>query len=130
MILDNFKREALMPLPVTLISTKSADGIGNIAPYGNVMPILRPSDLICFASAKFRDTYRNIKETEEFVINLIGADMVDKVMPTSSHVPPEVDEFELANLEEKPSELIGVSGIKGSYAWMECKLEHIHEFNY
>lgn len=94
------------------------------------MPILRPFDLICVASAKMRDTYVNIMETEEFVINLPGADMVEKVIPTASHVPPEIDEFELAGLEEKPSAKVTVPGIRGCYAWMECKLHRIYEDTY
>ena len=56
MILENFKRESLIPLPVAFISTTSEDGIRNIAPYSCVMPILRPFDLVCVASAKMRDT--------------------------------------------------------------------------
>ncbi|WP_245942871.1 hypothetical protein [Methanothermobacter defluvii] len=56
MILENFKRESLIPLPVAFISTTSKDGIRNIAPYSCVMPVLRPFDLICVASAKMRDT--------------------------------------------------------------------------
>ncbi|ADL59296.1 MULTISPECIES: flavin reductase family protein [Methanothermobacter] len=115
---------------MAFISTVSGEGIRNIAPYSCLMPILRPFDLICVASAKMRDTYVNIMETEEFVINLPGADMVEKVIPTASHVPPEIDEFELAGLEEKPSAKVTVPGIRGCYAWMECELHRIYEDTY
>ncbi|MCO5382839.1 MAG: flavin reductase family protein [Methanosarcina barkeri] len=127
MILENFKRESLIPLPVAFISTASEEGIRNIAPYSCIMPILRPLDLICVASAKMRDTFANIKNTKEFVINMPGADMVDKVMPTASHVPFNIDEFELAGLKERPSKKVKAPGIEGCYAWMECKLHNIHE---
>ncbi len=127
MILDNFKRESLMPLPVTFISTVSETGIRNIAPYSCVMPVLRPLDLICVASAKMRDTFANIKSTEEFVINMPGADMVNKVIPTALHVPFDINEFELAGLKERPSKKVKAPGIEGCYAWMECKLHSIHE---
>jgi len=70
------------------------------------MPILRPFDLVCVASAKMRDTYVNIENTEEFVINMPGIDMVNKVIPTASHVPFDVNEFELAELKEKPSKKV------------------------
>jgi flavin reductase (DIM6/NTAB) family NADH-FMN oxidoreductase RutF len=127
MILDNFKRESLIPLPVTFISTVSENGIRNIAPYSCVMPVLRPLDLICVTSAKMRDTFANIKSTEEFVINMPGADMVNKVIPTALHVPFDINEFELAGLKEKPSKKVKAPGIEGCYAWMECKLHSIHE---
>jgi len=130
MILKNFKRESLIPMPVALISTVSEDGIRNIAPYSCVMPVLRPLDLVCVASVKMRDTFANIKNTEEFVLNMPGIDMVDKVIPTASHVPSNVNEFELADLKEKPSKKVKAPGIEGCYAWMECKLHSIYEDEY
>lgn len=130
MILENFKRESLIPLPVAFISTTSKDGIRNIAPYSCVMPVLRPFDLICVASAKMRDTVVNIKDTGEFVINMPGVEMVDKVIPTASHVPFDVNEFELADLKERPSKKVKAPGIEGCYAWMECKLHNIYEDEY
>ncbi len=127
MILKPFKREGLMPLPVTFISTRSADGVRNIAPWSCVMPVLRPLDLIALASAKKRDTLKNIRDTNEFVVNLAGAELADKVMPTARFSRPEEDEFVLAGLEEKPSREIKAPGIAGCYAWMECRLHKAYE---
>jgi len=122
MILNPFKRESFMVLPVAFISTISPEGIRNIAPYSCVMPVLRPLDLVCLASALKRDTLNNIRATGEFVINLAGVDLAEKVIPTARFSPPEADEFLLAGLEEKPSVQIKAPGIKGCYAWMECRL--------
>jgi flavin reductase (DIM6/NTAB) family NADH-FMN oxidoreductase RutF len=122
MIVKPFKREAYIPLPVAFISTLSVDGVRNIAPYSCIMPVLRPLDLICLASALKRDTLNNIRATGEFVINLPGADLADRVIPTARFSPPEADEFVLAGLEEKTSTTIKAPGIKGCYAWMECRL--------
>jgi flavin reductase (DIM6/NTAB) family NADH-FMN oxidoreductase RutF len=127
MELKPFKRESVMPLPVAFISTVSKEGVRNIAPYGCVMPVLRPLDLICIATAKRRDTLDNIRETGEFVVNLAGADFADKVIPTAKAIPADQDEFEFAGLEEKPSKKISAPGIKGSYAWMECELFKLYE---
>jgi flavin reductase (DIM6/NTAB) family NADH-FMN oxidoreductase RutF len=126
LLLKPFMREGMMPLPVTFISTISRDGIRNIAPWSCVMPILRPLDLICAASAKKRDTLKNIRETGQFVLNLAGAAMQEKVIPTAKFSPPDVDEFEEAGLEEKPSQVVKPPGIEGCYAWMEC--ERVKEF--
>ena len=127
MILKPFKRESVMPLPVTFISTISSEGIRNIAPYSCVMPVLRPLDLVCVATAKRRDTLDNIRQTGEFVINLAGTGFTGKVIPTARYSPPEADEFQLAGLEEKPSAVVRPPGIKGCYAWMECRLEKLFE---
>ena len=38
-----------------------------------------------------------------------------------------MDEFELAGLEEKPSETIKAPGVAGCYGWMECVLSKEYE---
>ena len=116
-----------MPLPVTFISTKSVDGVRNIAPWSCVMPVLRPLDLIALASAQRRDTLKNIRETEEFVVNLAGVELADKVIPTARYSKPDEDEFVLAGLEEKPSVEIQAPGVAGCYAWMECRLHKLYD---
>jgi len=123
MILDPNKREQVIPMPVVLISTVSKEGIRNIAPYANVMPILRPWDLIAIASWIKRDTLDNIRETKEFVINVPSADLVEEVMICSRNYPREVDEFKEAKLKEKASQKIKAPSIDGCIAWMECILD-------
>ena len=127
MIFKPFMREGFIPLPVAFISTISQTGVRNIAPYSCVMPVLRPLDLICVASAKKRDTLNNIKETGEFVLNMPGASFADKVIPTARFSAPEADEFELADLKAKPSHTIKAPGIAGCYSWMECRLEKTYD---
>jgi len=123
MILEPNKREQVIPMPVVLISTVSKEGIRNIAPYANVMPILRPWDLIAIASWIKRDTLDNIRETKEFVINVPSADLVEEVMICSRNYPREVDEFKEAKLKEKASQKIKAPSIDGCIAWMECILD-------
>ena len=127
MILKPFMREGIMPLPVAFISTVSQEGTRNIAPYSCLMPVLRPLDLVCVATAAKRDTLANIRQTGQFVINLPGVDFIDAVIPTARFAPPEIDEFTVAGLGEKPSAKIAPPGIEGCYAWMECETEKIFE---
>jgi len=127
MIFKPFMREGFMPLPIAFISTQNPDKVRNIAPYSCIMPVLRPLDLICLASAEKRDTLDNIRETKEFVVNLVGQDFRDKVISTARFSKPEEDEFELAGLTPKPSAMVGAPGIAGAYAWMECCLAGFHK---
>ncbi len=60
------------------------------------------------------------------MLNLPGVDLADKVIPTAKNLPPEVDEFAFAGLEEKPSQVVKAPGIKGCYCWMEC--QYIQEY--
>ncbi len=122
-ILSPNKREHFLPMPVVLISTVDKEGIRNIAPYANAMPILRPLDLIAIASWLRRDTLDNIRDTKEFVINVPSADLVDEVMICSKNYPNDVDEFAEANLRAKASQKVTAPSIEGCIAWMECTLD-------
>jgi flavin reductase (DIM6/NTAB) family NADH-FMN oxidoreductase RutF len=110
-------------MPVVLISTVDKEGNRNIAPYANVMPILRPLDLIAIASWLRRDTLDNIRDTKEFVINIPSADLVDEVMICSRNYPKGVDEFAEANMGAKASQKVIAPSIEGCIAWMECTLD-------
>ncbi len=93
----------MLPLPVTVITTVDGEGRVNAAPYGCVMPILRPLDLIAVASALPRDTLRNIRETRQFVVNVIGRPRFKEAIQTARPYPPGVNELDEAGLESVPS---------------------------
>ena len=115
-------RGQVLPMPVVLISTISEGGIRNAAPWGCVMPILRPLDEILIASWLKRDTLENIRDTGEFVVNVPRSDMVKEVEICAKSFPPELDEFEEASLLPRPSVKVTPPGIEGCVAWMECVL--------
>ncbi len=118
---EMFKK--ILPLPVTVITTIDSNGIVNAAPYGCVMPILRPLDLIAIASALPRDTLRNIRETREFVVNIIGRPRFKEAMQTSKNYPPEVNELEAVGLEAAPSKKVSPPRMKDALGWIEAVLE-------
>ena len=123
MILKPNQRSQIMPLPVVLISTVSRDGIRNAAPWSCAIPVLRPLDEVLIASWLKRDTLENIRQTGEFVINVPRAGMEEKVMICARNFPPQVDEFQEAGLEARPSVAVKPPGIAGCLAWAECSIE-------
>ena len=122
-ILDPNKKEHFFPMPVVVISTVDKEGNRNIAPYANVLPTLRPLDMIAIASWFRRDTLDNIRDMKEFVINVPSADLVDEAMICSRNYPEDVDEFAEANLGVKASKNVIAPSIEGYIAWMECTLD-------
>jgi len=122
MELEPVEREAALVLPVVWVSTLDQAGVRNLAPYSNVTPLLRSTDLIALASWHRRDTLKNIRRNQEFVISVPGVDLAEKVMPTAMHYPPSVDEFQEAGLEPHPSALVAPPGVAGCLAWLECRL--------
>jgi len=121
----------MLPMPVTVITTVDSAGIVNAAPYGCVMPILRPLDLIAIATALPRDTLRNIRETGEFVVNVIGRPGFQEAMQTARDYPPEVNELEATGLESVASKKVAPPRIKDSIGWIEAvRLEEILRDSY
>lgn len=117
---DQFKR--MLSMPVTVITTIDREGVANAAPYGCVMPILRPLELIAIASAPPRHTLSNIRETEEFVVNVMGPPSFKQAMRTAKNYPPHVDELAEVGLECVPSKHVGVPRIADALGWIEAVL--------
>jgi len=118
---EMFKR--FLPLPVTVITTMDLNGIPNAAPYSCVMPILRPLPLIAIASALPRDTLRNIRETQEFVVNVMGKPAFGEAMKCARDYPPEVNELEQVGLETISSKKVTPPRIEAAIGWIEAELE-------
>jgi len=118
---EMFKK--MLPLPVTVITTVDASGVVNAAPYSCVMPILRPLDLIAIASALSRDTLRNIRETKEFVVNIIGKPKFKEAMLTAKNYPAGVNELEAVGLESTASNKIAPLRIKYALGWIEAIID-------
>ncbi len=113
-----------LPLPVTLITTCNAEGIPNAAPYSCVMPVLRPLDLIAFASDPANDTLKNIRETGQFVVNVIGKPSFKKAIKCGKDYPFGVDELKELGLETSVSKKVDPPRVREAVGWIEAKLEN------
>ena len=118
-----------IPVPVYLISTISEDNIFNIAPYGMVMPVSYNPLIISVGSAKNRDTYKNIVDTHEFVLNVPSSELLRKVNRTADPIPSEDDEFIHAELTPIDSKTVKAPRIKECSAHFECKTIWIREIS-
>jgi flavin reductase (DIM6/NTAB) family NADH-FMN oxidoreductase RutF len=115
---EMFKK--ILPLPVTVITTVNASGVVNAAPYSCVMPILRPLNLIAIALALPRDTLHNIRETSEFVVNVIGTPEFKKAMGTARNYPPGINELEAGGIESIHSKKVSPPRMKNAIGWIEA----------
>ena len=94
------------PRPIGWISTQSAAGALNLAPYSFFTAFNYVPPIVGFASIGAKDTLRNIEATGEFVWNLATHDLADAMNQSCAAVPPEVSEFELAGLTPLASEKV------------------------
>jgi flavin reductase (DIM6/NTAB) family NADH-FMN oxidoreductase RutF len=126
-------RDAIIPRPIAWVSSIDAQGNTNIAPFSffNVCsptpPVLgfscgpRGEDRSNDAWA-LKDTWANIRETREFVINLVPESMADEMVRTSDPLPPGASEFEHAGLTPVASTKVKPPRVAGVPVAYECVL--------
>jgi len=106
-------KSCVVPRPIGWISTLSADGVANLAPFSQFQNITYDPPIVMISAnqrtiGKRKDTVNNIEATGEFVWNMATYALREAVNVSSQEFPPEVDEFEragltkLAALEVKP----------------------------
>jgi len=116
-------------VPVYLISTINKKGIKNIAPYGMVMPVSYNPLTYVVGSDKDRDTYQNIVEMKEFVLNVPSTVLIKKVNLTGIKFPSNIDEFEKAKFTPFSAFKVKPPLIAECSSHFECKVVEVHDIN-
>ena len=119
---------AIVPRPIAFVSTLSAEGVLNLAPFSFFTGISANPPVICFSpmirgsdGAK-KDTLRNIEATGEFVVNVVSEEFAAQMNVCSQEFPPEVDEFAASGLTPLASEVVKPPRVAESHIQMECRL--------
>lgn len=113
------------PRPIGWISSRSAAGNLNLAPYSFFNGFNYVPPIIGFSSIGRKDSLRNVEETGEFAWNLATRPLAEAMNISCTAVGPEVDEFVLADLTPVASRNIAVPRVAESPVSFECKLTQI-----
>ena len=113
------------PRPIGWISSRSASGALNLAPYSFFNAFNYTPPIVGFASIGYKDTVRNVEQTREFGWNLVTRELAEAMNQTCASVPPEVNEFELAGLTPVAARLIAVPRVQQSPVSFECRCTQI-----
>ncbi len=117
---DPFKA-IVTPRPIGWITTMSASGEINLAPYSFFNGLSAEPALVMFCSEGRKDLVVFAEETGEFVYNLATFDLRHEMNTTSGAYPRGVNEMKEAGLEAAPSVLVKPPRVKASPCAMECK---------
>lgn len=140
---------AVAPRPIAWVSSLSASGEPNLAPFSffNVVCVKPP--LLAFAPGRRvprkataasagsagesvgeqKDTLSNIRETKEFVVNIVTYELAEAMNQTSGEYDESINEFEVAMLVSAPSRIVRPRRVANSPVSFECKLHQILDFN-
>ena len=114
------------PRPIGWISSVSAAGVVNLAPYSFFNLFNYKPPLLGFSSIGWKDSVQNVDDTHEFVWNLATRDLADAMNATSADVSPEVDEFTISGLTSLPSELVSAPRVAEAPVSFECRVADVH----
>ena len=130
---DNFYRVltgVVVPRPIAFVSTRSADGVANLAPFSFFNAVAPYPPTIIFSSSrnagrKYKDTLANVEETGEFVVNVVVDDIAEAMNRTAAEFPADTNEFEIAGLTEALSAIVKAPRVAESPVNMECRLSQV-----
>lgn len=124
----------VVPRPIAWVSTRSAEGVDNLAPYSfftvasvqppvlavtQVNPPNRP------AERPHKDTLSNLQQRGECVVNVASSVQLELMNACAGDYPPDVSEFDAAGIERAPSVYVSVPGVAIAPVRYECRLRQI-----
>ena len=121
---------ASTPRPIAWVSSISAAGIANLAPFSFFNGVGANPPAVMFSPVNRRDgskkdTILNIEATGEFVINIVPDALARVMNDTSAEYPPQISEFTACHLTPVPSQKVKPPRLKESPVHLECVLHQI-----
>lgn len=119
----------VVPRPIAFVSTKSPDGVDNLAPFSffNVVTSNPPTVMFSVGERKGskKDTLANIEKHPFFVVNVVTEEMAQPMHNSAAEFLPEVSEFDEVGLTPIPAQAVDCKAVKESPVHMECELDQI-----
>lgn len=119
---------AVTPRPIGWVSTTGPDS-DNLAPYSffNVVAVDPP--ILMFAptdrDGQFKDTPRNVRETGEFVVNVVTDSLAGAMNQTSATLSYGESEFKKTGLDAIPGVKVDSPRVADAAVQFECQLYEI-----
>lgn len=123
---------SVVPRPIAWVSTVSRDGTNNLAPFSFYTVASRNPPTLCMSigprtddAAPRKDTLENIRDTAEFVVNVVSVPLANSMYESSLGHAPEADEFAAANLTPAECEVVKAPRVGEALISTECALDQI-----
>ena len=85
---------SIVPRPIAFVSTVSPDGKNNLAPFSYFNGVCSNPPTVMFAPARrgydgvTKDTLNNIRDTDQFVINIVSEEIGEKMVACATDFRP------------------------------------------
>ncbi len=118
---------AIAPRPIAWVSSVAQDGTYNLAPHSYTTVFSTKPPIVGFVSTGAKDTLRNVRYSREFVYNIVGETLAERMNMTSADFPPDVSEFAWAGLTPVASDAVATPRVGEAVIAMECRLVDIYQ---
>lgn len=117
----------VVPRPIAWISTTSRAGVINLAPFSFFNAVGSDPPMVAVSIGRrddgtAKDTATNIRESGEFVVNLVTESLLMAMNISAADFPPDVSELTAVGLLAEPSVRIGSPRVAAAQASLECRL--------
>lgn len=119
--------DLVAPRPIAWVSTISAHGVPNLAPFSYFQGVCSDPPTIVLGiawlpSGRPKDTLANILETRELTISHVSEPLVEAMNASSAEFAPEVSEWQACGIEPSPAKLVRPARVARALAGLECRL--------
>ena len=121
------------PRPIAFASTVDKEGNRNLSPFSFFNVFSANPPIAIFSPAKSgrtntqKDTYNNVKQVPEVVINIVNYPIVQQMSLSSTAYASDIDEFTKSGLTPVESELVKPFRVKESPVQLECIVKEVIE---
>lgn len=124
----------VVPRPIAWVSTRSAEGVDNLAPYSfftvasvqpPVLAVTQVNPPKRAAERPHKDTLSNLQQSGECVVNVASSAHLELMNACAGDYPPDVSEFDVAGIERAASVHVAVPGVAIAPVRYECRLRQI-----
>ncbi len=118
---------AIAPRPIAFVSTVSANGVANLAPFsffmaGGANPPSLMFSPVLNSDGSMKDSLQNVMDTKEFVVNTVHRPMASGMNETSAAFPSHVSEWEVSGFTPLASLQVKPARVAESLVQFECRL--------
>lgn len=120
----------IMPRPIAWVSTISADGKTNLAPFSFFQAVCANPPTLMFVPVNTRDgtkkdTVRNLEQVPECVVNLVSVALTEQMNATAALLPYGDSEFEKFGVASAASERVRPPRVAAAPVAFECRLDRV-----
>lgn len=124
--------QLVVPRPIAMVTTLDLTGVVNVAPFSYYMPVSGEPPIVAVtvgarreATAEPKDTWTNLRESGEFVINVTTVELAEHIEAVAREYPAGIDETELIGWQTIASQIVAPPSLAASPAHLECRVREV-----